>query len=150
MSDSKSRPGVCVDFVPPDPPLNHKYGLVSARAEDIGPVKLTFPDAPGAKHDAGKRRWSLLPIDVLRGVCDVMEFGAQKYAAYSWMGVPEALPRYMDALDRHRDAIYAGEDTDAESKLPHWAHFACNALFAAWLIAKKPDQVKTWRARFAK
>ena len=45
--------------------------------------------------------------------------------------MPEFERRYFDALMRHWLAIQAGETLDAESGLPHWAHFAWCALALA-------------------
>ena len=96
-----------------------------------------------AKRDAGKRQWTLL-LDRIEGcgnaladVVDVLTFGAQKYAAFSWRKVPDARRRYEDALHRHLDAIRDGQVLDPESGLPHWAHVGCNALFLAELDKSK-------------
>lgn len=87
-----------------------------------------------AKHDAGKRRWSLLPFNALRQVVDVLEFGAAKYAVDGWKTVPNARTRYYDATMRHLTEWWAGESLDPESGLHHLAHASCCVLF---LLAKE-------------
>jgi dATP/dGTP diphosphohydrolase len=107
----------------------------------------------GAKHDQGKARYSLLPRECLAGVITVLEFGAKKYAAWSWPTVPEGLTRYRDALDRHWDSATGTglaseiEECDHESGLKHAWHFLCCAVFLAWFLVHKPEQVVSYRAR---
>jgi hypothetical protein len=83
----------------------------------------------GAKHDAGKRRWDLLPWDAVAAAVDVLGFGAQKYGAHSWRAVPGARERYFAACIRHLHAWWKGEMLDPESGLPHLAHALCCVLF---------------------
>lgn len=90
----------------------------------------------GLKYDTGKPRWSLLMQGLpkfLTGIAEVLTFGAKKYQAHSWRGVPEGYDRYRDALYRHLNAIERGEYRDPESGLPHWYHVGCNAGFCAEL-----------------
>lgn len=93
--------------------------------------------APGRKDDAGKLRYSLLPVAPLRRVVEVLEFGARKYGVGNWMKVPDGRVRYTDALMRHVEAWRGGELLDPETKLPHLAHAICCALFILWLDGDK-------------
>lgn len=83
----------------------------------------------GAKADAGKPRWSLLPWRAMRDVVAVLEYGARKYAPDNWRTVRPFQERYGDALLRHVVAYAEGEERDPESGLPHLAHAAVNCLF---------------------
>jgi hypothetical protein len=83
----------------------------------------------GAKHDAGKLRWSLLPLDATREVVRVLTKGAEKYTPNNWEYVENARERYYDALLRHVTSWYEGEHSDPEWGLHHLAHAACCALF---------------------
>lgn len=90
------------------------------------------------KHDAGKLPWSLLPLDALEGIVEVLTYGAKKYAPDSWKTVPNAVRRYTDAMRRHQVSIDAGEKYDPESGLPHIFHIACNAMFLCWFADQEP------------
>ena len=89
------------------------------------------------KNDNGKPRMDLLPFDALKGVSDVLTFGANKYTPNGWKDVPDAIPRYEAALLRHFTAIKTGEQNDPETGLPHIHHVACNALFLASLTGQE-------------
>lgn len=88
--------------------------------------------SPGRKFDAGKPRWSLLPMDAVELVIRVLEHGARLHAEENWKKVDGAEVRYRDAIFRHAAKIQLGEALDADSGLPHAAHIACNALFLTW------------------
>ena len=80
------------------------------------------------KHDAGKARWDLLPMDALGEVAQIVTYGASVYGDRRWesgMG----FGRLLAAALRHIAAWSMGEDRDAESGLLHLAHAACNLLF---------------------
>lgn len=83
----------------------------------------------GRKLDAGKPRWSLLPMPAARAVLRVLEYGAQKYDVDNWRHVQDARRRYFDAMMRHMIAWWEGETRDPESGEPHLAHAACCVLF---------------------
>lgn len=86
------------------------------------------------KADGGKTRPALLQIGMqraLRIVQATTDYGAIKYEAHSWRGVPNGKERYLEAAERHRqERLLAQVDAkfsclgnlDAESGLPHIAH----------------------------
>jgi len=89
----------------------------------------------GVKHDSGKPRFSLLPLDEVWDVVDVLEHGSKKYKPDNWKYVAledESNMRYYDACLRHLTAWQKGEILDSESGLPHLAHATCCLLFQAW------------------
>jgi len=114
---------------------------LEAYADSRNAVQAQIEGAPlpnaqgtGMKYDGGKPRWSLMMRGLpnfLEGIAKVLTFGANKYAADSWKGVPEGYERYRDALYRHLNAIERGEKIDPESGLPHWHHVGCNAGFCS-------------------
>ncbi|WP_445494442.1 dATP/dGTP diphosphohydrolase domain-containing protein [Photorhabdus sp. SF281] len=81
------------------------------------------------KNDAGKYRFSLLPLQPIIETLRVLEFGANKYSPNGWKYVPDGITRYFDALMRHLFAYRSGEKFDPESNLSHLAHAACCILF---------------------
>lgn len=89
------------------------------------------------KFDQDKPMMNLLPFDALEEVAKILTYGAKKYSANSWRGVPDALDRYKAAMLRHLTAIQNGEENDIESGLSHTAHMACNALFICALSINK-------------
>jgi len=107
-------------------------------------VVVTSPEG-GQKFDGDKVRYDLLPRSLLRGVAFVMTHGAKKYAPYNWQKVE--LHRYLSASDRHLNAVLVdGETTDKDSGYPHAWHYLTNAVFIAWLLVNRPDQVAEYRA----
>lgn len=94
----------------------------------------------GVKLDSGKPRWDLLPFDALEDVGAVLSMGAAKYAPRNWeLGM--AWGRLLAAALRHLSAWARGQDTDAESGLPHLAHAACCVLMLAALARRKVGTV---------
>lgn len=88
---------------------------------------------PGLKYDAGKERWDLLAWAFVRGIVQVLTFGASKYQDNSWQQVAGARQRYFAALHRHIYAWQNGERDDPESGLHHLFHAGCNVMFLWWL-----------------
>jgi hypothetical protein len=83
--------------------------------------------ATGGRLDAGKVRLELLPFDSLWAVAEVGTLGAAKYSDRNWeKGM--AWSRVVGSALRHLFARIRGERLDPETKLPHLAHFAWNAL----------------------
>ncbi|UXN05240.1 dATP/dGTP diphosphohydrolase domain-containing protein [Bartonella sp. HY761] len=84
------------------------------------------------KHDSGKPRLDLLPVEPLLQIAKVLAFGAQKYGDHNWRSQTDGgfvWGRLYAATLRHLFAFWNGEDLDAESGLPHLAHAACNIIF---------------------
>lgn len=81
----------------------------------------------GARYNAGKTRFDLLPLTALKPAADVFAYGANKYAAWNWAkGMPWSVP--YACMMRHLEAWYRGEELDPESGLPHLGHVMCNLV----------------------
>ena len=92
----------------------------------------------GARFNAGKPQWSLVPQTALIPMVEVLEFGAKKYAAHNWKkGLP--ITEICESMKRHLDSFMEGEDNDKESGLSHIGHLQCNALFLSWMMQNKPE-----------
>ena len=75
------------------------------------------------KHDSGKPQYSLLPTRPLEVLVKIYGMGAEKYSRDNWRKGCE-YSRIYDALQRHLNAFWGGEDLDKESGLPHVIHAA--------------------------
>lgn len=130
VEDECTAPGVCIDYshwIPMDRAEIDQY-QTNAQHDPTGKNQ----HEAGAKLDAGKTKWHLMPWKIIEGVAKVMTFGAAKYSADGWKAVPQAKQRYFSAMMRHWMLMEDGEYTDPDSGLPHWAHFCCNAVFLGY------------------
>jgi hypothetical protein len=75
--------------------------------------------------------------NAIKGVAEVLTFGANKYSANGWQTVPNAVERYKDALYRHLNAYERGELVDEESGLSHLLHATTNLMFIIELSQKE-------------
>lgn len=91
----------------------------------------------GVKDDAGKLFYELIPTETMKGLAQILTFGANKYTRNGWQTVPDARERYTGALMRHFEAYRAGEILDPESGLPHIYHVICNASFLGYFDEHK-------------
>ena len=82
------------------------------------------------KHDVGKTDLSLLPIEPLIQISDVLGFGADKYARddYRHDGMNTKWSRSYASIQRHLTSFWSGEDIDPESGKQHLAHAATQLL----------------------
>lgn len=79
----------------------------------------------------GKLPLHLWPETATALGCLGMLDGALKYGRSNWRASGVRLSIYVDALRRHVNAMYEGEDFDPDSGLPHISHaLACLAIVA--------------------
>ena len=79
----------------------------------------------GARYNDNKPDFSLIPLVTMEDEARVWMHGAKKYARNNWMkGMAWSVP--LACALRHLAAFQRGEETDAESGLPHLAHAMCN------------------------
>lgn len=82
------------------------------------------------RSNAGKPKYSILPLDCLEDCVRVLEMGAVKYSRNNWRkGLKQT--EVIDSLLRHITAYVSGEVNDPESGLPHIGHIQANAIFLA-------------------
>ena len=91
------------------------------------------------KADAGKRRLSLVPAQIIYDIAEVREYGIEKYGdTDSWLRVE--IERYKDAAYRHWLAYLADPDiVDPESGINHYKHLACNVAFICELEKQRAE-----------
>lgn len=113
-----------------------RVDATTARTGDLAGMTCVSQSAEVAtKHDAGKARWDLLPLDALGDVAAVMTHGADRYGAGNWCkGM--AWGRLLAACMRHLSAWALGTDLDADSGLPHLAHAGACVLMLGALVRR--------------
>ena len=97
-------------------------------------------DGKGKKYDNGKSMAGTLcrvfPRALL-GIGQCIEFGTRKYPKPdNWCLVEDGLNRYTDSLMRHLLKMFAGQEIDPETNLPHIFHVCWNALAIAEFYIK--------------
>ena len=96
------------------------------------PAKYFDDNQEGKKYDNGKPMAGTLTDVFSRALMAVgacIEYGTHKYPdPKNWQLVDNGIKRYRDAMIRHLLKYNAGIDKDGETKLPHLAHMAWNAL----------------------
>lgn len=80
------------------------------------------------KFDNGKLPMDLLDPEWMEGVAQVLQFGAQKYAAHNWRKGME-WSRLYAAVQRHLNAFAKGWEYDDETGLSHLLHASCGLMF---------------------
>lgn len=81
-----------------------------------------------AKYDTGKIRYDLVPPSIIKGIAEILTFGAEKYGEGNWKKCEDA-NRYVAAMYRHLEAWRAGEELDPESGKSHLFHAGCCLAF---------------------
>jgi hypothetical protein len=119
----------CNDYVPATPGLYcHECSIILC-PKTIGDINSNERGS-GARYNAGKTRYDLIPLSTLKSAADVFEYGTEKYAPWNWAKGMEWTVPYACLL-RHLDAWFRGEDNDPESGLPHIGHALCNLIMLA-------------------
>jgi len=92
-----------------------------------------------AKDTNGKAKITLAPMQILKDVAEVREYGVKKYGSVdSWKEVP--IEDYRDALFRHLlEYIKDPSGVDKESGIKHYKHIACNMAFICEMESKDND-----------
>lgn len=87
----------------------------------VNPKEATGSKKPGV--------YSVFPRWVSLLVGRVMETGASKYGKFNYRDSSIAADTYEDAMERHAQLWFDGEDNDPESGVSHLAHvIACATL----------------------
>lgn len=102
-------------------------------------------DGKGKKYDSGKSMVGTLcrvfPRALL-GIGQCIEFGTRKYPKPdNWSLVEDGLNRYTDSLMRHLLKMFAGQEIDPETNLPHIFHVCWNALAIAEFYIKEHSEL---------
>lgn len=92
-----------------------------------------------AKDTKGKAKITLAPMQILKDIAEVREYGVKKYGSVdSWKEVP--IEDYRDALLRHIiEYIKDPSGVDKESGIKHYKHITCNMAFICEMESKDND-----------
>lgn len=87
-----------------------------------------------AKADKGKYRPTIVPMQIIKDIAQVREYGLKKYKEEdNWRRVE--VRRYIDAIVRHYiEMLYDPFSKDDESGIEHYKHIACNVAFLCELM----------------
>lgn len=102
---------------------------------------LNASNGGGGRFDGGKAPVHMVDPILVTEVAKVLHWAATRkspppYPADNWRkGM--AWTRVVSSALRHAFDILRGEDFDAESGLPHWAHLGCNVMFGLRYLADK-------------
>ena len=92
----------------------------------------------GARYNAGKVEYGLIPLVSLKWAAQVLMFGREKYAEWNWTkGMKWSVP--YNCMLRHMDLYQQGEWLDEESGLPHLGHILCNAIMLNFFAMFYPE-----------
>lgn len=83
---------------------------------------MTHTDNPKYAEGQKKRSYASTPVTAVQELADAMNSGSEKYGAYSWRMTGADAQTYYDAIRRHLDAWFEGEDKDPQSGVNHLAH----------------------------
>ena len=88
------------------------------------------------KYDNGKTDLSLIPVEVLVDVADVLGFGAVKYGRdnHRLDGHKTEWSRTYASIQRHLVDFWSGQDIDPESGQKHITHAICQLIILATAI----------------
>ena len=79
----------------------------------------TKPTNPKDAIGSNKLPYHLVPSEVIGAIALTMLEGACKYGAHNYRVAGVRYSIYFDAMNRHMQAWWEGEDIDQESGLPH-------------------------------
>lgn len=96
------------------------------------------------KEIAGSKKpstWSVMPRWVTLAVGRVMSVGAAKYGAFNYRESNISASVYQDAMERHLQLWFDGEDDDPETGVSHLASViaSCSLLMDAQMTGKLHD-----------
>lgn len=93
------------------------------------------------KHDAGKPMITLIEPQFIKGIAEILTFGANKYEKGNWQKCDD-VSRYEDALLRHMYAYLDGEENDPETGKSHLYHVGCCLMFVDYFRRNKDVKSK--------
>jgi len=88
-------------------------------------------DKKGIKHDDGKLRMDLIPVEVEEALANILTHGAKRYGDHNWKQGLDYW-RVYGAIRRHLAARVKGEIQDKDSGMPHLWHALTELAFLVY------------------
>ena len=101
-------------------------------------AEVRTTSSTGGEKGMKDERHSLIPTEALAAVARHYGIGARKYADHNWRRGYEWSKSY-DALQRHAQAFWGGEDIDEETGSLHMAAVAFHALTLLVFMQEQRD-----------
>ncbi len=130
----------------------YRFPAEDLRGHNGGPVEdafelpndLLIEPVVNPKELAGVKKpasWSVMPRWVMLQVGRVMSVGAAKYGVFNYRDSSISASVYQDAIERHLQLWFDGEDTDDETGVSHLASViaSCSLLMDAQETGKLND-----------
>jgi hypothetical protein len=120
----------------PMPPSNGLLQFYPPTPDAVGEVRKT--SATGGQKGTKEARYSLIPTEPLKQLAILFGRGAKKYSERNWEKGYEWDQSY-DALLRHLNAWWGGENVDEETGVSHLINAAWHCFALAEFERKHPD-----------
>ena len=83
----------------------------------------------GLKDDKNKLRYDLITVESIKGMAEVLTYGAKKYKPNSWQNLEDGINKHYAATMRHIMKWRSGEENDEDTNLHHLKHAMTNLMF---------------------
>ena len=111
----------------------HRANALAKAQGEVRSVSST-----GGEKGVKEERFSLIPVEALEVLAALYGRGAQKYAEHNWRQGYEFSKSY-DALQRHANAFWRGENNDQETGKPHMASVIFHAMALIIFMEEHPE-----------
>ena len=123
----------------PGTPEKEKLGLSALIDMSTAPNgERRTTSSTGGEKGVKPERHSMIPTDPLAVLARVYGYGAEKYSRDNWRKGYEWSKSY-DAMQRHLQAFWGGEDHDPESGELHLGHAAFHVFTLIQFLSDHPD-----------
>jgi hypothetical protein len=88
----------------------------------------SIPDNANPKDAQARKKvpLGLVPPALIIGAAEALADGARKYGAYNWRDISIRYSVYIEAIERHTQALKDGEDDASDSLIHHVKHIAAS------------------------
>lgn len=134
--------------LPENPTPSPKSSQISTATPTPG-QEIRATAVTGAQKGRKPERYSLIPVESLEWIARAYDIGAKKYSDHNWRGGYPWSWSY-DALQRHANAFWKGQDNDdgpGGTGLPHLALVAWHSLSLLWYMEHRVENDDRWKEK---